>query len=82
MLAFSASVARVWVPSTGLWLRLAGLTAAGFFLLGYLSPAPNDHDEDLLDDDLDDDEDLDDDVEPDTVSAGDATRAAADRPGR
>ncbi len=58
VVAFSASVARLWVPETGLWLVLAGLTAAVFFALGYFSPTP-DHD-DELDDDL---EDLEDDLD-------------------
>jgi hypothetical protein len=55
VIAFSASVARMWVPSTGSWLALAGVTAAVFFILGYFSPTPDD------DEDLDDEDDLDDD---------------------
>jgi hypothetical protein len=59
VVAFSASVARLWVPSTGLWLVLAGLTAAVFFTLGYFSPTPHDEeDEDDLDDDEEDRDDL------------------------
>jgi hypothetical protein len=55
VLGFSASVARLWVPNTGLWLVLAGLTAAAFFALGYFSPTPEEEeeDEDLEDDELD-----------------------------
>ena len=63
VLAFSASVARWWVPSTGVWLLVAGLTAAAFFALGYFSPTPYlshlDDATDLEDTDLDD-TDLDD----------------------
>jgi hypothetical protein len=56
VIAFSASVVRLWVPSTGLWLVIAGLTAAVFFGLGYFSPTPHDEeDEDDLDDDDEDD---------------------------
>jgi hypothetical protein len=76
MLAFSASVARLWVPSTAQWLQLAGLSAAGFFALGYLSPAPNEqYDEDLLED-----EDLDD--EPDTATAAGTEHVSAKQPAR
>jgi hypothetical protein len=44
VLAFTASVARWWVPSTHLWLLTAGITAAIFFVLGYFSPTPDDDD--------------------------------------
>ncbi len=41
VLAYSASVARMWVPRTGLWLLVAGITAAVFFALGYFfTPTP------------------------------------------
>ncbi|WP_327144462.1 hypothetical protein [Nocardia sp. NBC_01327] len=40
MIGFTASAARWWVPGTPLWLTLAGVTAAVFFLAGYLSPTP------------------------------------------
>ena len=46
VLAFSASVARWWVPSTGSWLLASGITAATFFVLGYFSPTPSDEEED------------------------------------
>jgi hypothetical protein len=46
VLAFSASVARWWVPSTRLWLLVAGVTAVTFFALGYFSPTPENEDED------------------------------------
>jgi hypothetical protein len=49
VLAFSASVARWWVPTTQLWLLLAGGTAVTFFALGYFSPTPDDEDEDIGD---------------------------------
>lgn len=55
VLVFTASVARVWVPDLGLWLVVAGLTAAMSFALGYFSPTPVDDDDDDLDDDLDQD---------------------------
>ncbi|HEX9831467.1 MAG TPA: hypothetical protein VGA66_00015 [Mycobacterium sp.] len=54
VVAFSASVARLWVPNTGLWLVLSGLTATLFFALGYFSPTPDD-DDDEFDDEFDDD---------------------------
>jgi len=44
--AFTASVARWWVPSTHSWLLASGITAATFFVLGYFSPTPDDEDED------------------------------------
>lgn len=53
VLAFSASVARWWVPSTGRWLLISAITALVFFVLGYFSPTP-DHD----DDDEDEDDDM------------------------
>jgi hypothetical protein len=56
VIAFTASVVRLWVPSTGLWLAVAGLTAAVFFGLGYFSPTPHDEEDDFDDDELDDDE--------------------------
>jgi multisubunit Na+/H+ antiporter MnhG subunit len=46
VLAFSASVVRWWVPSTRLWLLVAGVTAVAFFVLGYFSPTPENEDED------------------------------------
>jgi hypothetical protein len=60
VLAFSASVVRLWVPTTERWLVMAGISAALFFAAGYLSPTPDDEDdEDLDDDDEDDDGDSD-----------------------
>ncbi|MFI6172575.1 hypothetical protein ACIBCN_37760 [Nocardia sp. NPDC051052] len=47
--AFTASVARWWVPDTGLWLAFAGVSATVAFLLGYAAPTPE-PDEDLADD--------------------------------
>jgi hypothetical protein len=75
ILAFSASVARLWVPNTGQWLIIAAITAAAFFTLGYLSPTtePAD-DEPLADDDEFDDDDT---VGDDTV--GDANSVSLDR---
>lgn len=57
VLAFSASVARWWVPSTGTWLLAAGITAATFFVLGYFSPTPSDEEEDEDDVYVESDED-------------------------
>ena len=37
---FTASVLRWWVPDTGLWLAVAGVSASVGFLLGYCSPTP------------------------------------------
>jgi hypothetical protein len=54
VLVFSASVARLWVPDLGLWLVVAGLTAAVSFALGYFSPTPVDDDDDDFDDEPDD----------------------------
>jgi hypothetical protein len=53
--AFTASVARWWVPSTGTWLLASGVTAAIFFVLGYFSPTPGDDAEDDIDLEPDDD---------------------------
>jgi hypothetical protein len=45
VLAFSASVARLWVPETSRWLVIAAISGAVFFAAGYLSPTPE-HDDD------------------------------------
>ncbi|WP_433662871.1 hypothetical protein ACQPW1_12435 [Nocardia sp. CA-128927] len=52
--AFTASVARWWVPDTSLWLAFAGVTASVAFLLGYASPTPEPDEDEELDDDSDD----------------------------
>lgn len=49
VLVFTLSAAGVWVPTTGRWLIVAGLFACGFFLLGYLSPTPDEDNEDFAD---------------------------------
>lgn len=57
VLVFTASVARWWVPRTGTWLLVAGITAAVFFALGYFAPTQEDEDEadgELESDDPDD----------------------------
>jgi hypothetical protein len=59
VIAFSASVVRLWVPSTGLWLVVAGLTAAVFFALGYFSPTPHDEEDEEDEDEFDDEDDRD-----------------------
>jgi hypothetical protein len=56
VLAYSASVARLWVPRTGLWLLVAGITAAVFFALGYFFTPTPEHaraDDTEFDDELD-----------------------------
>jgi hypothetical protein len=73
VLAFTASVARWWVPSTGLWLLVSGITAVTFFVLGYFSPTPGDDDEDDVDvgpDEVDD--------ETAVLAATDADKTVAD----
>jgi hypothetical protein len=71
VLAFSASVARLWVPETSRWLMIAAISAAVFFAVGYLSPTPE-HDDDQ---DVDDSPDSDD---PNDVAETPAAPAAAD----
>jgi hypothetical protein len=63
VLAFTASVARWWVPRTELWLLIAAITGAIAFALGYFSPAPAG--EDVDDEDDEDDEPVDSDVAED-----------------
>ncbi len=45
VLGFTASVLRLWTPSTGTWFAAAGITAVIFFALGYFSPMPGDDDD-------------------------------------
>jgi hypothetical protein len=52
VLLFTASVLRLWAASTGAWLMIAGLTAALFFVFGYLTPTP-------VGEEPDDDDDID-----------------------
>ncbi|MGK2881311.1 MAG: hypothetical protein ACSLE6_11120 [Mycobacterium sp.] len=47
IIVFSASVLRLWVPETGWWLLVAGVTAAAFFAAGYFSPTPDDEHDDF-----------------------------------
>lgn len=68
VLAFSASVARLWVPETSRWLWIAAISAVVFFAAGYLSPTPE-HD------DVDDGPDPDD---PDDVAEAPTAPAVAD----
>ncbi|WP_245746548.1 hypothetical protein [Nocardia altamirensis] len=67
--AFTASVARWWVPDTGLWLAFAGVAAAVSFLLGYASPTPEP-----------DEDDLDDAADPDDIESADTYRFPAGGP--
>ncbi|CAG7642315.1 hypothetical protein SIM91_02530 [Rhodococcus opacus] len=60
VLAFTLSATRVWVPTLDRWLLLAGGFAAGFFLLGYLTPTPDTEDD--LDEDFGDEMDEDEEV--------------------
>ncbi len=50
VIAFSASVLRLWVPETGLWLVVSGLTAVAFFAVGYFSPSPDGEDDEFDED--------------------------------
>lgn len=79
ILAFSASVARLWVPATGQWLLIASLTAVGFFALGYLSPTPDTDDDD---DDDDGENDVDEvdfvDFDDDNVTIADNEKVLAE----
>ena len=48
VLLFTATVVRVWVPRTPVWLVIAAGTAAAFFALGYFTPTPDgQHDADV-----------------------------------
>ena len=49
VLGFTASVLRLWTPSTGGWFAAAGISAAIFFALGFFSPMPGDEDDDDFD---------------------------------
>lgn len=46
VLGFTASVLRLWVPTTGVWLAAAGILAFVLFALGYFSPMPGDEEDD------------------------------------
>jgi hypothetical protein len=46
VLVFTLSATRVWVPDTGRWLIIAGAFAATFFIIGYLTPTPDNTAED------------------------------------
>lgn len=74
VLAFTLSATRVWVPTTSRWLLLAAVFAVVFFLLGYLSPAP-DSKEDEFDEDLDA---LDEEMRGDQAQGVDAVRRPPD----
>jgi hypothetical protein len=58
VLAFSTSIARLWVPDTTTWLIAAAAAAAAFFAIGYFSPTPvhddvdEDEEQELFDDDV------------------------------
>ena len=41
VLLFTATVLRLWVPRTPVWLVIAAGTAAAFFALGYFTPTPD-----------------------------------------
>ncbi|HYZ68426.1 MAG TPA: hypothetical protein VE666_11605, partial [Mycobacterium sp.] len=58
VLAFSTSIARVWLPDTATWLIAAAAAAAAFFAIGYFSPTPDDDADAAEDDEFDDDDDV------------------------
>jgi hypothetical protein len=76
VIAFSASVLRLWVPQTGSWLVTAGVMAAAFFALGYFSPTPESGGGDEFDDDEDEDVDhpFASDLDTEDISAGEFPR--------
>src|SRR5690348_2910235 len=41
VLLFTATVLRIWVPRTPVWLVIAAGTAAAFFAIGYFTPTPD-----------------------------------------
>lgn len=53
VLLFTATVGRLWVPSTPVWLVIAAGTAAAFFALGYFTPTPDGQHDDGFDGDGD-----------------------------
>jgi hypothetical protein len=57
VLAFGASIARLWVANLGLWLVVAGLTTTLLFALGYFSPTPEEKDEFDEDEEFDEEDD-------------------------
>jgi hypothetical protein len=62
VLLFTATVVRLWVPRTPVWLIIAAGTAAAFFALGYLTPTPDgqhDDDADVADEDAERDAHID-----------------------
>jgi hypothetical protein len=67
VIVFTLSALAVWVPSPGTWLITVLISAAVFFVLGYLSPTPRGADED------DEDEFDEEDEETVTVPARPAT---------
>jgi hypothetical protein len=64
VLLFTATVLRLWVPRTPVWLVIAAGTAAAFFALGYFTPTPDgqhdaDADADVADEDAERDAHID-----------------------
>jgi len=55
VLLFTATVLRLWVPRTPVWLVIAAGTAAAFFALGYFTPTPDSQHDDSADADVADD---------------------------
>jgi hypothetical protein len=53
VLLFTATVLRLWVPRTPVWLVIAAGTAAAFFALGYFTPTPDGQHDDCADADED-----------------------------
>ena len=46
LVVFTLSAVRVFVPRPRLWIPILLISGAGFFLLGYLTPAPDDDEDD------------------------------------
>lgn len=76
---FTLSALRVVAPGAGLWLPLTLGCGAALFAVGYLSPGPDDEDDEYDEEDDGEDEDADDaDADPD---AGDADMEQVARDG-
>ena len=77
VLLFTATVLRLWVPPTAVWLNIAAGTAAAFFALGYFTPTPDGQHDDDADADLAD-EDAERDAHIDEADIDEATMGTAD----
>jgi len=77
VLLFTATVLRLWVPPTPVWLNIAAGTAAAFFALGYFTPTPDGQHDDDADADVAD-EDAERDAHIDEADIDEATMGTAD----